>query len=207
MTLTTGNPELRRSSDRGSKGFTLIELILVMTLLLIASSVIFPTMQGFFRGRVLDSEAHRLLALTRYGQNRAVSEGVPMVLWLDTREGAYGLAAAAGVSTEDRMDRRYKVDDDLTLEVSESTGKSGRYVDSVGLPMTVTRSLEPVKTAEVRLTKDVAVIEFLPDGYIGLASPESVTIKEGEFGSVWLVQDTNRLSYAISTQQPQPGRR
>jgi Tfp pilus assembly protein FimT len=178
-----------------------------MTLLLIAAGLVFPTLQGFFQGRVLDSESRRLLALTRYGQNRAVSEGVPMVLWIDTSEGAYGLAAAAGLSTDDRLEKRFTIDDDLALEVSESASKSGRYVDSMGLPLTVNRSLEPVRTADVRLTKDVAVIEFLPDGYIGLSSPEYVTIKEGELKSVWLVQDTNRLGYAISTEQPQRDRR
>lgn len=207
MISTTGRLPRRRSSDRRSSGFTLIELILVMTLLLIAAGLVFPTLQGFFQGRVLDSESRRLLALTRYGQNRAVSEGVPMVLWIDTSEGAYGLAAAAGLSTDDRLEKRFTIDDDLALEVSESASKSGRYVDSMGLPLTVNRSLEPVRTADVRLTKDVAVIEFLPDGYIGLSSPEYVTIKEGELKSVWLVQDTNRLGYAISTEQPQRDRR
>src|SRR5262245_41504309 len=75
-------------------GFTLIELILVMALLAIAIGVTFPTLRGFFRGRVLDSEARRLLSLTRYGQSRAVSEGVPMVLWIDARQKTYGLESA-----------------------------------------------------------------------------------------------------------------
>lgn len=208
MTLRTGKPALRRSSSDGPRrGFTLVELILVMTLLLIVGGLIFPTMQGFFRGRVLDSEARRLLALTRYGQNRAVSEGVPMVLWIDTREGAYGLAAAAGMSVDDHQERRFVVDDDLTLEASESMAQSGRYFTSLGLPMTVNRSLEPVRTTGLRLSRAMATIEFLPDGYIGLSSPEYVKIKEGDTEAVWLIQDTNRLSYAISTQQPRSVRR
>jgi type II secretion system protein H len=62
------------------RAFTLIELILVMTILLVVMAVAFPSLRGFFRGRNLDSEARRILALTRYGQSRAVAEGVPVVL-------------------------------------------------------------------------------------------------------------------------------
>src|SRR5882724_2717216 len=73
--------------------FTLIELILVMTVLTIAVAIAAPALANFFRGRTLDSEARRLLALTRQGQSRAISEGIPMELWLDTARGAYGLEA------------------------------------------------------------------------------------------------------------------
>src|SRR6266850_7624427 len=73
-----------------ASGFTLIELILVMSLLIIAVGLSFPALQDFFRGRGLDSEARRFLSLVRYGQSRAVSEGIPMLLWVDAREGTYG---------------------------------------------------------------------------------------------------------------------
>src|SRR5580765_8012860 len=56
--------------------FTLIEMIVVMALLGITISVALPSLKGFFRGRTLDSEARRMLALTRQGQTRAVSTGV-----------------------------------------------------------------------------------------------------------------------------------
>src|SRR5215813_10242713 len=57
--------------------FTMIELILVMTILTIAVALTAPSLANFFRGRALESEARRLLALSRQGQNRAVSEGIP----------------------------------------------------------------------------------------------------------------------------------
>ena len=82
MTSPTGN---KNANPPAADGFTLIELMLVLTLLLIVIGVAFPSLQHFFRGRNLDSEARRFLSLTRYGQSRAVSEGVPMVLWIDAR--------------------------------------------------------------------------------------------------------------------------
>src|SRR3954471_10738870 len=74
-----------------SSGFTLIELILVMALLSVVLAVSAPALSGFFRGRSIDAEARRLVSLIRYGQSRAVSEGVPVVLWINTRQGTYGL--------------------------------------------------------------------------------------------------------------------
>src|SRR6266850_7421868 len=66
-----------------TSAFTLMELILVMTVLAVAVWIAAPALANFFRGRTLDSEARRFLSLTRHGQSRAVAEGVPMELWLD----------------------------------------------------------------------------------------------------------------------------
>src|SRR5947208_14826453 len=101
MTLPTGNNRTRNSERRHAQAFTLIELTLVMALLLIVFGVALPSLKGFFRGRSLDSEARRFLSLTRYGQSRAVSEGVPMVLWIDTRRVADALQQQAGYTDGD----------------------------------------------------------------------------------------------------------
>ena len=50
-----------------------------MALLAMVLAVSAPALSRFFKGRTLDSEAHRFLALTRHAQQRAVSEGVPVV--------------------------------------------------------------------------------------------------------------------------------
>src|SRR5690242_12890691 len=80
-----GRPGARcRVVLRISAAFTLIELILVMMILAIAVSFTAPALANFFHGRSLDYEARRLLSLTRQGQSRAVSEGVPVELWFDS---------------------------------------------------------------------------------------------------------------------------
>src|ERR1035438_9877383 len=88
-------------STRHSPAFTLIELILVMAILIMAVSVTAPTLSHFFRGRTLNSEARRLLALTRSGQSRAASEGLPMDLWVDAEQGTFGLEAEPSYETSD----------------------------------------------------------------------------------------------------------
>ena len=64
-----------------------------MTILVIMLALSAPTLAGFFHGRALDSETRRLLSLTRSGQSRAASEGVPMELWVDAENRNYGLEA------------------------------------------------------------------------------------------------------------------
>src|SRR5262249_13872709 len=85
MTLETGNKFPRRCA------FTLIELVLVMALLVVAVSMVAPRMSDFVRGRALDSEARRMMALMHAGQARAVSEGMPIVFWLDQKQSTCGV--------------------------------------------------------------------------------------------------------------------
>src|SRR5580658_2046404 len=90
---------VRHSSFRN--GFTLIELILVLSLLVIVSSLTAPAMSRFIRGRALDTEARRLVAVMHVTQSRAVSEGMPVVLWLDEKDGTYGFALESSAQGSD----------------------------------------------------------------------------------------------------------
>src|SRR5204862_288488 len=76
---------------RSTRGFTLIELIVVMLLLAIAASLVTPKMSSFIRGRSLNFEARRMLSLTHYAQGRAVAEGVPVLMWFDPKNSTYGV--------------------------------------------------------------------------------------------------------------------
>ena len=97
-------------------GFTLIELVVVMVLLAIAATLVAPHMTSFFRGRALNSEARRLLSLTQYGQSRAVAEGVPVLLWVDSKQSAYGLTTQSATSEPDDRASRFTLDPTLTIE-------------------------------------------------------------------------------------------
>src|SRR3974390_2538039 len=119
---------IRHSSLRS--GFTLIELILVMTILTIAVSITAPALANFFRGRTLDSEARRLLALTRQGQSRAVSEGIPMELWINASEGTFGLEAQPSYEATDPKASDFKTDGDIQLEVVN--GSAGNPAGTFG---------------------------------------------------------------------------
>lgn len=187
----TGNPRSEVRRARRGSAFTLIELILVMTILLVVMAVAFPSLRGFFRGRNLDSEARRLLALTRYGQSRAASEGVPMVLWIDAKQRTYGLEAAAGYLDVDEHAVDFVLDENLSLEVT--------------VPILTTISSQWKEPAPV--ASSLPMIRFLPDGYIGESSPEQIVLTERDNHAIGIVQSANRLNYEIQANYTPAGRR
>src|ERR1039458_7370732 len=97
--------------------FTLIELILVLALLVIITSIAAPAMSRFIRGRALDSEARRLIALMHAAQSRAVSEGMPMMLWADEKAGGYGVEAETSGQNGDTKAAELTVDSAFRMSV------------------------------------------------------------------------------------------
>src|SRR6516162_11423246 len=166
-------PSCRHFGSRpaGSVGaFTLIELILVMAILTMAVSVTAPTLATFFRGRTLDSEARRLLALTRSGQNRAVSEGIPMDLWVDANQRTIGLDAEPSFEKEDPKAVEFTVDSGVQIEVSTPLTATAPKMTLTPGQLTSTASVPRVNLTH----PSVPTIRFLPDGTISENSPQKI---------------------------------
>jgi prepilin-type N-terminal cleavage/methylation domain-containing protein len=173
-----------------SAGFTLIELILVMAILAIAVSFTAPALANFFRGRTLDYEVRRLLALTRQGQSRAVSEGIPIELWFDTSKGAYGLEAEPSYETTDPKASSFVLDSQMQIEISTLSSPA------FGNPMS-SASTTPSAAAQMSNHPSLPKIRFLPDGSISEGSPQMVRVIGRDGMSLWLVLSRNRLNYEI----------
>ncbi|HEY2951774.1 MAG TPA: GspH/FimT family pseudopilin [Verrucomicrobiae bacterium] len=189
MTLRTGN----RSADAGDGGgFTLIELMLVMAMLLIVVGAALPSLKHFFRGRNLDSEARRFISLTHYGQSRAVSDGVPMVLWIDAPERTYGLQAAAGYLQEDSKAVEFELDKDMEIKVT--------------MPLAAGTTANRGAIAP-GAASTLPMIRFSPDGFISDPSPDSIQLRQGEEDSVWIGQSANRQNYEIQANHLSNARR
>jgi len=90
-----GRSSIHHSSFRilhsSSRGFTLLELILVMLVLTIAVALIVPQMSNFGRGRRIADCATEIVAVTRYARAKAISDGVTYRLNLDPQRGVYWL--------------------------------------------------------------------------------------------------------------------
>ncbi len=155
-----------------TQAFTLIELILVMALVVAMISVAAPSLSSFFRGRALNDEARRLLALTRAAQSRAVSEGMPMLLWIDAEERAYGVEQETPPRNGDPKAMTFVLNETVSLEPSAA-------------------SPWPVRG------KSLPAIRFLPDGLIDESSPTNLHLIGADNASLWLVQTTNHVSYEI----------
>jgi type II secretion system protein H len=182
-----------QSRGRSQAGFTLIELILVMAILTMAVSVTAPTLAHFFRGRTLDSEARRLLALTRNGQNRAVSEGIPMNLWVNSAAGTVGLDAEPSFETDDPRAVEFAIDSGLQVEVVRQPLASSLATNTSRIQPISTASVAPVKLTHPNLP----TIRFLPDGTLGENSPQSLRLTGRDGVSLLVALAPDRLSYEI----------
>ena len=168
----------------------MIELLLVMTIMVIAIAIAAPLMANFFRGRTLDSEARRLLALTHAGQSRAVSEGVPMRLWVDADKKTYGLEEDPGWVEQDPKKVEFTLDQDLKFEV----------IQPARLPSRTSAFGNAQASSGATQTRGLPQIHFLPDGSIEDTSLRALRVYDRDGASLWLAQADNRLNYEIRNQ-------
>jgi len=171
MTLATGQPAIKNRRNRCA--FTLVELILVMVLLVVAVSLVAPRMDGFTRGRALDSEARRLLAITHAGQARAVSEGMPMVLWIDEKQNGYGLEEETPGKNGDTHAEKFPADENVQVAVMNLNGGGTTF-------------------------NNLPAIRFLADGSVDENSPQMVKLTGSGGGELWLLESADRRGYEIS---------
>lgn len=163
-------------------GFTLIELILIMALLIVAVSLVTPRLESFFRGRAVDSEARQLLALTHEAQSRAVSDGVPMQLWLDEKQGAYGVEEEPSYEDKDPKAEEFTLDEGLQLKI---TGPQPGATSGASTP------------AASGPHANLPQIRFMPDGSIAETSPTAIQIIGSDGLSLSLTQSRDRSQYEI----------
>jgi type II secretion system protein H len=154
------------------RAFTLIELVLVMALLIITTALVAPALAGFFRGRALDSEAQQLLSLTHAGQSRAVSEGMPILLWINANQNVYGLEEETPPAGGDPKAITLQLDDSVQIQVADA-------------------SSTPVRMG------NLPAIRFLPGGTIDENSPQSLRLTDASGNTLWLVESSNRMGYDI----------
>ena len=167
------NPNPARQHSHSRRAFTLIELILVMILLLGAVALVTPKLAGFFNGRKVDSEARRILSLTRYGQNRAVAEGIPMVLWINSQAGSYGLRQENGYADSDPKQITYTVAEDVKISFDRGTSKPPIGNQTTG-------------------------IHFSPDGTVNTTtSVRGISVQEGKSPAQWVVPSSTWMVYEI----------
>jgi type II secretion system protein H len=170
--------------SRREAGFTLIELILVLALLVVAVSFVAPHLSGFFRGRTLNSEGHQIIALMHQGQSRAVSGGVPMVLWFDAKEQKYGLEEEPGYTDKDPDAVEFKLNENLRIEVPDSDSSAAVSGET---------STDPAR-------EGLPQISFLPDGTIAETSPQTIKIVDHDRdATLSLTQTRDRNQYEIAT--------
>ena len=159
----------RRLETRRSLGFTLVELIIVMTLLAIVAAISVPSLARSMRQRNLDEEATRFLALTEYGRDEAVSQGVPMIVWIDAKGQRYGVEPKAGFDADETRSREYAMNPDVQVETDKAVSSGGV----------------------------VEAIEFAPDGALTSTSVEAVRLVDRSQSAIKVSRTTDGWSYEL----------
>ncbi len=133
-----------------NRGFTLIELIVVMAMLTVIMAITVPRFANFFRGQSVNEEIRRFAALLEYARNEAISTATQIDFYINTQTGQYGMRAAAGYSLEEKKKFEFQLDETLSFEL--------------------------FRQEQVKFRDDTAHILFLPDGYLDDISVKALKI-------------------------------
>ncbi len=154
----------------GSKrsGFTLIEVVLVMVLLLIISGISVPYFAGTLRGTKLKSAARTIERMSRYGHSMAImrEETLTMVLNPDTMELYMGAEfqtttnQADGELDQDVLKRLGYVDD-----ARDENGGIDKEIHRFLSDDLVVRDFKKDWSEEDDQYEDLYMIRFFPNGF------------------------------------------
>ena len=164
-----------------------------MALLVTLAAIAVPTLSRSMRGHNLDGQADRLLALTEYGRDEAVSQGIPMVMWIDVDGSRFGVDTKPGYGSgsENARSREYSLADDTHFD---PVGQG--MVSSVPLAGTAAQS----QTAGVAIGGahgGVIVAEFAPDGTLDPGSLPNVRIVDRAGEALSISQTADAYGYEI----------
>ena len=178
--------------------FTLIEMVLVMALLATLAAIAIPSLARSLRGHNLDGQADRLLALTEYGRDEAVSQGFPMVMWIDVDGGRCGVDTKPGYGSgqENARAREYALGDDARFDpVGQGMVSSVPAAGTTAQGQTASGS--PQGTHE-----GVTVAEFEPDGTLDPGSLAGFHLVDRGGESISVSQTPDAYGYEIVKGNP-----
>jgi len=67
----------------------------------------------------MEQEATQLLAATEYARSEAISQGVPMSVWIDPATGSFGVRASDGFDGDNTREKAYALHTDLRFDSVE----------------------------------------------------------------------------------------
>ncbi|MDB6171406.1 MAG: hypothetical protein JWL59_717 [Chthoniobacteraceae bacterium] len=160
---------LKSSGAKRARAFTLVEMIVVMALLATVMGIAAPSFSRTLRQRNLDHEAVRFVGLTEYARNEAISQGIPMFVWIDPETSHFGVSPKSGFAAMEGRAKEYPINPDLHFELDQTQIVQGL----------------------------IHVVEFAPDGAPGTVLTETVKIIDRFNSTVTVSLTADRWSYEI----------
>ena len=154
----------------GAFGFTLVELVLVMAVLVVLLAIVAPVLSASMRGRVLEEQGARLLALTEYSRDEAASQGVPVVVWVDPDTRRFGADVKPGYTDATLHSKEYMLPADFRFDpvAGAQASKTGGHGFDVA-EFEPDGTMDPASVASMRIanrrrTNGVSIAQTA-DGY------------------------------------------
>jgi type II secretion system protein H len=160
---------------RSAGAFTLVELILVMALLCVILGLAVPSLSRSMRQRNLMQEGTRLLAMTEYARDEAISRGVPMSLWVDAGAGRYGVRAMPGYEDAGARSKEFTLIEGVHFDAQKTMLSGAGEADAA---------------------------EFLPDGTLDSSSQTALRIEDQSSSGVEIEQMKDGSGYEIVKDTP-----
>lgn len=110
----------RKIAFSDAKGFTLLELILVMVIISTLLTIASPSLRGFFASRRINDAASNILSLIKLARSQSVNEGRVYRLNIDLDQRSYWLTAVeGGIFSELKTEfgRTFILPDDTVIEL------------------------------------------------------------------------------------------
>ena len=152
-------------TQNGHRGFTLLELVVVMTLLSIMTMAVMPIFSGTMGEISKEASIRNILSTLEYAQARAVTRGVEYRFYFETDNNEYWLMTYWGLEDGERV---YEM-------IDEREGEPKRLSDGLtfGRP----------KNTEKDRDEDAYYIPFFPSGACG-RSTIVIELEERRFGGI-----------------------
>ncbi|GAB4334001.1 MAG: hypothetical protein Kow0099_05940 [Candidatus Abyssubacteria bacterium] len=177
----------RRSRGHASRGFTLIELVMVMAIISVIAAIVLPRLDPFVPQRRLKSAARLLSGTISLAYGEAISKNKTFRLYFDADKGTYWLTEVEKIEEEDESESsavgiRIGTQFEL-LEYVEGEEKVEERAPTE--PLFAPKELPPgVHFASIEVGRDITAhsnevryIEFNP---LGSASPATIHLVNDE---------------------------
>ena len=89
-------PKVYRAAGTSGLGFSLLELVIVMTIITIIAMAVVPVFRGTLASVQTEHGVRDMVATVRYAQERAVTDSLEYRLYLDPEKGEYYLMRLEG---------------------------------------------------------------------------------------------------------------
>jgi type II secretory pathway pseudopilin PulG len=150
-------------------GFTMVELIIVMGILMVIFALAAPRLSRFMTGRSVNEEGRRLISLTRYARSEAISQGQRVHLWIAPERGEYGIRPEDAARSK-TPEARFRVADRLGLKLD---------------------------TNETDEQGEIGIV-YWPDGTLDETSPRRIQISEQDGPGLTLTLEENGQDYKVN---------